>query len=57
MHRTQKGRVASELAYHHLGIEYIAEDGNADVSDSSAGGGQPAGGAEQMSIDTGKYTG
>lgn len=57
MHRTQKGRVASELAYHHLGIEYIAEDGNADVSDSSAGGGQPAGGTEQMSIDTEKYTG
>ena len=73
MHRTQKGRVVSELAYHHLGIEYIAdEDGNADVSEDSAGGtghkdgqssstqpgaGQSDSGIEQMSIDTGKYSG
>lgn len=25
MHRTQKGRVVSELAYHHLGIEFVGE--------------------------------
>jgi Holliday junction DNA helicase RuvB len=25
MHRTQKGRVASELAYKHLGIEFVGD--------------------------------
>lgn len=57
MHRTQKGRVASELAYHHLGIEYVAEEsksGSGEKAESyadSTGVTDQAG--EQMSIDTG----
>ena len=32
LHRTQKGRVASELAYHHLGIEFVGEQLSMDSS-------------------------
>ena len=31
LHRTQKGRVASELAYHHLGIEFVGEQLSMDT--------------------------
>ena len=32
LHRTQKGRVASEKAYHHLGIEFVGEQLSMDDS-------------------------
>ena len=36
LHRTQKGRVASELAYHHLGIEFVGEQLSMDTGDTGS---------------------
>ena len=36
LHRTQKGRVASELAYHHLGLEFVGEQLAMDTGDTGS---------------------